>query len=71
MPISCQYVQFFSIEIKVKSEFISMQAMRLMGIRTVHTVILEIGHILRRNCLLQQVIEGKIKGHIEVTRRRG
>ena len=28
-----------------------------------------IGHILRRNCLLQQVIEGKIKGQIEVTRR--
>ena len=26
-----------------------------------------IGHILRRNCLLQQVIEGKIKGQIEVT----
>jgi hypothetical protein len=30
-----------------------------------------IGHILRRNCLLQQVIEGKIKGRIEVTGRRG
>ena len=30
-----------------------------------------IGHILRRNCLLQQVIEGKIKGQIEVTIRRG
>ena len=30
-----------------------------------------IGHILRRNCLLQQVIEGKINGQIEVTRRRG
>ena len=30
-----------------------------------------IGHILRRNCLLKQVIEGKIKGEIEVTRRRG
>ena len=30
-----------------------------------------IGHILRRNGLLQQVIEGKIKGQIEVTRRRG
>ena len=30
-----------------------------------------ISHILRRNCLLQQVIEGKIKGQIEVTRRRG
>ena len=29
------------------------------------------GHILRRNCLLQQVIEGKIKRRIEVTRRRG
>ena len=30
-----------------------------------------IGHILRRNCLLNQVIEGKIKGEMEVTRRRG
>ena len=30
-----------------------------------------IGYILRRNCLLQQVIEGKIMGQIEVTRRRG
>ena len=29
------------------------------------------GHILRRNCLLKQVTEGKIKGQIEVTRRRG
>ena len=29
-----------------------------------------IGHILRRNCLLKQVIEGKIKGEIEVRRRR-
>ena len=30
-----------------------------------------IGHILRRNCLLQRVIEGTIKGGIEVTERRG
>jgi hypothetical protein len=34
-----------------------------------------IGHILRSNCLLQQVIEGEIKGEIkgeiEVTGRRG
>ena len=30
-----------------------------------------IGHILHRNCLLQQVIEGKIKGGIEATGRRG
>jgi hypothetical protein len=30
-----------------------------------------IGHILCRSSLLQQVIEGKIKGGIEVTGRRG
>ena len=30
-----------------------------------------IGHILRRNCLLEHVTEGKIQGRIEVTRRRG
>jgi len=29
------------------------------------------GHILRRNFLLRRVIEGKIKGRIEVTGRRG
>jgi hypothetical protein len=30
-----------------------------------------IGHILRRNCLLQRVIEEKIHGGIEVTGRQG
>jgi hypothetical protein len=30
-----------------------------------------IGHILRKNCLLQRVIEGKIQGGIEVTGRQG
>jgi hypothetical protein len=30
-----------------------------------------IGHILRRNCLLQRVIKEKIKGGTEVTGRRG
>jgi len=30
-----------------------------------------IGHILCRNCFPQQVIEGKVKGGIEVTGRRG
>ena len=30
-----------------------------------------IGHILRRNCLLKQVIEGKIKREMEVAIRRG
>jgi hypothetical protein len=29
-----------------------------------------IGHILRRNCLLQRVIEGKIQGGKEVTGRK-
>jgi hypothetical protein len=29
-----------------------------------------IGHILRRNCLLKRVTEGKIQGRIEVTGRR-
>jgi hypothetical protein len=30
-----------------------------------------IGHILRRNCHLQRVTEGKIQGGIEVTGRQG
>ena len=30
-----------------------------------------IGHILRRNCLLQWVTEGKLQGRIEVTGRQG
>jgi len=30
-----------------------------------------IGHILRRNCLLQRALEGKIQGGIEVTGRQG
>jgi len=30
-----------------------------------------IGHILRRNCVLKHIIEGKIKGRIEVMGRRG
>jgi hypothetical protein len=30
-----------------------------------------IGHILRRNCLLKYVIEGKLEGRIEMTGIRG
>jgi hypothetical protein len=30
-----------------------------------------IGHILRQNCLLRRVTEGKMQGEIEVTRRQG
>jgi hypothetical protein len=39
----------------------------LTGIRKANWI----GHILRRNFLLKQVIEGKIKGELQVTRRRG
>jgi hypothetical protein len=35
------------------------------------SLLLHIGHILHRNCLLKEVIEGKIQGQKEVTRRRG
>ena len=45
------------------------------GISILHEIIKRkanwIGHILRRNYLLKQVIEGKIKGQVEVTRRQG
>jgi hypothetical protein len=30
-----------------------------------------IGHILRRNCILKHVIEGKLEGRMEMTGRRG
>jgi hypothetical protein len=53
----------------------------LLGVKEQRNILREIrkrkanwiGHtrILRRNCLLQQVIKGKIKGVIEVTGRRG
>ena len=38
MPISCQYVQFFSNEIKAKNEVVSMQAMKYMGTGNVDTI---------------------------------
>ena len=51
----------------------------LLGVKEQRNILHEIrkrkanwvGHILRRNCLLQRVIEGKIKGWMEVTGRRG
>jgi len=45
MPISCQYVQLFSNEVKVKSEIVCMQAMKFMGIGTAEAVILEISSL--------------------------
>jgi hypothetical protein len=49
---------------RVKEDRNILQAIK---IRTANWV----GYILRRNCLLQHVIEGKIQGRIEVTGRRG
>jgi hypothetical protein len=51
----------------------------LLGVKKQRNILHEIskrkvnwsGHILRRKCLLRQVIEGKVKGGIEVTGRRG
>jgi len=39
--------------------------------KDIFTYVFQFGHILRRNCLLKQVIEGMIKGEMEVARRRG
>jgi len=52
---------------------------RLVGVNEQRNILQEIrkrkanwlGHILRRNCLLKRVIEGKIRGEMEVARRRG
>jgi len=51
----------------------------LFGVKEQRNVLLEIskrkatwiGHILLRNCFLQQVVEGNIKGRIDVAGRRG
>ena len=47
----------------------------LKRIYTIHTINrrqdYSIGHILRRNCFLKQVIEGRTEGSIEVMGRRG
>jgi hypothetical protein len=58
---------------RVKSEEVLH---RVKGYRNiVHTVNRRkanyVGHILRRNCLLKHVIEGKIEGSIDVAGRRG
>jgi hypothetical protein len=63
------YVYIYIGEIKYRSVRVSEQRNILHEIRKRKAN--WIGHILRRNCLLEQVIEGKIQGQIEVTRRRG
>ena len=37
----------------------------------IHTVKRRIGYMLRRNCLVKHIIEGKIEGGIQVTGRKG
>jgi hypothetical protein len=47
---------------RVKEEKTALQTIKRMKANS-------IGHILRRNCLLKHVIEGKIEGRIKVTGR--
>jgi hypothetical protein len=47
---------------RVKEEINILQTLKRWKVKL-------IGHILRRNCLLQLVIEGKMEGMIEGTRR--
>jgi hypothetical protein len=53
----------------VRNEEVSLRAKEQRNI--IHEISNWIGHILCRNCLLQQDIEGKMKGWMEVTGRRG
>ena len=57
------------------TDHVKMKKCYLESMNILHEIIKRkanwIGHILRRNCLLKQVIEGKIKVQIEVTRRQG
>jgi hypothetical protein len=48
---------------KVKEDRNILHTVKIQANRT--------GHILRRNCLLRHVIEGKLDGRIAVTVRRG
>jgi hypothetical protein len=57
------YVRNEEVLLKVKEQRIILHEIRKRMANS-------IGHILRRNCLLRQVIEGKIKGGIIVTGRR-
>ena len=57
----------------VRNEEVLLRVMKQMNI--LHEISKQkaiwIGHILHRNCLLQWVTEGKIKGGLEVTGRQG
>jgi hypothetical protein len=51
--------------------FLRKRWAKVFGNFHLHYTRMWIGHILRKNCLLQRVIEGKIQGGIEVTGRQG
>ena len=77
------FIQFFfyftALKISRKKQYINSYEEALLRTKEQRNILHEIrkrktnwiGHILRRNCLLQRVIEGKIKGGIEVTEGRG
>ena len=77
----CYLAQFFSRFVRPRSGKFFFHKTRevLLGIKEQRNILHGIrkrkanwiGHILRRNCLLQRVIEGKIQGGIEVTGRQG
>jgi hypothetical protein len=56
---------------RVKTEVLHRDKNQKIILHTVKKKEVWIGHILRRNCLLKHVIDGKIEGRMEVTGRRG
>ena len=70
VPNGCQNKYWFSHMLFYYP--INTESMRIRNTSILHEIRKRkanwIGHILRRNCLLKQVIEGKIKGEMEVTR---
>jgi hypothetical protein len=69
----CRRIEKTSLTDHVRNEEVLLRVSEQRNI--LHEIIKRkanwIGHILRTNCLLKEVIEGKIKGRIEVIRRRG
>jgi hypothetical protein len=69
-PFQCRYAFFYN---KLRNDEVLLRVKEQRNI--LHEISKRkanwIGHILRRNCLLRQVIEGKIKGGIEARGRRG
>jgi hypothetical protein len=73
IAITCIYALFKPLPHLVRNEEVLHRAKEEMNI--LHTIKRRkanwIGHILRRNCLLKHVIEGKLEGRTEMMGRRG